>query len=115
MKTTLLSGVIDGSSPDGVDVPRHPDPGSTPGASTCGYPGCAALANPIPRKDDEPEGYCALHLKADRRRRRVCLNCGSALASVPEMNELTGRQLKRNGEPVFQLSCADECGYRKRT
>jgi hypothetical protein len=54
--------------------------------------------------------------RAEKRARRlagVCLNCGAALVSEPEMNLLTGRQLRRNGVLVVNQRCGAGCGYRK--
>jgi len=83
-------------------------------ALQCSYPGCVAIRDEAPRLEHEDAQLCALHRQADRVRRGVCLNCGHVLTSVPERNELTGRQLRRDGELVSVLVCSARCGYSKR-
>jgi hypothetical protein len=83
--------------------------------TTCPVPGCLDISDPAPRREGEDATLCARHRQQDRTRRGVCLNCGAPLVSTPEMNELTGRQLRRKGEPVYNLTCAEHCGYQRRT
>ncbi len=82
--------------------------------ATCPLPGCISIADPAPRKDWENPGFCAKHRQQARQRAGACLNCGGELEAVPETNLLTGRQLRRDGELVDILVCAERCGYSRR-
>lgn len=47
--------------------------------------------------------------RKERRRRGLCADCGGVRGRLPVANELTGRQLRRYGVPVWQRRC-DGCG-----
>ncbi len=81
----------------------------------CSAPGCIAIADSNPRRAWEDPQTCAKHRQQSRQRAGACLNCGAELEAQPELNALTGRQLRRQGVPVFVLACAAGCGYTRRT
>ncbi len=83
-------------------------------AQACSLPGCISIADPAVRQPWEDAGYCAKHRQQARQRAGACLNCGGRLRAIPEVNALTGRQLRRNGELVELLVCDDGCGYTRR-
>lgn len=76
-----------------------------------GFGGCHALLAEK-RRESEP-AFCPAHLRAERLRRGVCPNCGGSEREVPEINALTQKQLRRNGELVFALRCED-CSHQRR-
>jgi hypothetical protein len=58
-------------------------------------------------------GQCARHRQLARNRAGACPNCGGKRVRLPVMNDLTGRQLYRRGEPVWFHRCS-VCGYEQR-
>lgn len=77
----------------------------------CRQQGCPAIRE----EQGGPEaGLCARHRQEARVARGACLNCGAALVAAEEINQLTGRPLKRNGETVLVHTCAEGCGYSRR-
>lgn len=77
----------------------------------CRVPGCTAIKED---QDGLEVGLCALHRQEARVRRGACLNCGGDLVATEEINQLTGKPLKRDGEPVLVHTCAEGCGYSRR-
>ncbi len=72
----------------------------------------AVMTRPAPRPADATAEVSAL--RRERKAAGLCPRCGSALEQRPEINALTGKQLKRDGAPVTISICADECGYKVR-
>lgn len=81
-------------------------------AEQCTRPGCPSIREP----QQGPEaGLCARHRQEARQRRGACLNCGAGLRAEPELNQLTGRPLVRDGEVVLVYTCEASCGYTRRS
>lgn len=80
----------------------------------CSAPGCIAIRDDAPRRAWEDPQLCAKHRQDARARARVCLNCAAPLVQEAELNNLTGRPLRRQGEVVLTWRCLDACGYTRR-
>jgi hypothetical protein len=71
----------------------------------CSVPGCITIA--------EEEGRCQRHIMEARRAEGLCANCGGAREREPVWNQITNRQQRRGGQPVYQMVC-QQCGRRQR-
>jgi hypothetical protein len=74
-------------------------------AATCSVPGCLTIA--------EPAGQCQRHVMEERRSQGLCANCGGTRERQPVWNQITNRQLRRAGVPVWQMVCT-QCGRAQR-
>jgi len=81
-------------------------------ALQCRRPGCRTIAEPTTGSE---AGLCARHRQQARQARGACLNCGGALEATPELNQLTGKPLRRAGVVVMVYTCAAGCGYTRRS
>jgi hypothetical protein len=80
-------------------------------SDTCTEPGCGL---PIIRDgawaEGEAQDTCSLHRQRARNAAGVCPNCAGTMATVPIINDLTGKPRTSNGVPQTHRACTS-CGY----